>query len=91
MQTKNLAISTYPTYKEILMKKSLNRRGFLNILLMGASATALLAQNQQTLLLVAKPTSINPQGLTKINRIDNQFISVNGWVLPVKALITGGT
>lgn len=71
------------------MQQYFNRREFLNTLLLAAAAPSLLTPNQHNSTL-QNPSTLSPQVLAKISPVDDQFISVNGWVLPAKTLTRGG-
>jgi len=68
------------------MPKSINRRVFINTIFLTTISPSGLS---------TKPTPNTTSrtsmryGLEKLAAIDNQFISVDGWILPTKALTEG--
>ena len=68
------------------MPRSLHRRSFLNSILL-FTVVPLAATKKPPL--TKKPANDNQQILRAIKTLDQDFVSVNGWVLPKETLIKG--
>jgi len=68
------------------MPRSLHRRSFINNILLFSVAPLAAAKKQP---LTKKPANDNQQTLRNIKPLDQDFVSVNGWVLPKETLIKG--
>ena len=68
------------------MPSSLHRRSFINNILLFSVAPLAAAKKQP---LTKKPANDNQQTLRNIKPLDQDFVSVNGWVLPKETLIKG--
>jgi hypothetical protein len=76
------------------MPRYFNRREVLSKLILVASTPCFAAQNPgkspQIISTLSRPSGpSSPQLLAKIRHINDQFVSVGGWVLPTKMLTQG--
>ena len=68
------------------MPKSINRRDFINTLCLVTLAPPALAKKPPYTTSSTTPTKL---ALKKLKPVDNQFVSVDGWILPTKLLTQG--
>ncbi len=68
------------------MPRSLHRRSFLNSILLFSVAPMAAAKKRP---LTKKSANDNQQILRNIKPLDQDFVSINGWILPKETLIKG--
>ena len=68
------------------MPHSLHRRSFINNILLFSVAPLAAAKRPQP---AKNPTNYQQQIFKNIKPLDQDFVSVNGWVLPKETLIKG--
>lgn len=68
------------------MLGSINRRFFFKTLILASLAPEVLAKTSKA---YTFSTAHDHLDFKNITYIDNQFVSVDGWVLPIKALTAG--
>jgi hypothetical protein len=68
------------------MTRSLHRRSFINNVLLFSVAPLAAAKRPQS---AKNPTNYHQQIFKNIKPLDQDFVSVNGWVLPKETLIKG--
>jgi hypothetical protein len=68
------------------MPKPISRRGFITTLSLGTAAPSIFAKNSSYATSLTIPSKST---LEKLKSVDDQFVSVDGWILPTKTLIRG--